>query len=194
MPRVNLLDWRAERRRALLIEFGILLAIVALASIAVVSSIQYVLNKKTEAQIARNQYLQQEIAALDEKIKEIERLRTLKDALIARMTVIQELQSKRPEVVHLFDELVRSMPDGVHLTQLSQSGDTITLNGRAESNARVSSIMRNLDNSDWLGGTWLNVVQAEGDPIYRKQFTVRVKQMTKKADTASKDPEGVEAQ
>ena len=180
MPRVNLLDWRADLRRERLIEFAVILGVVALLSLLIVGSVQYALHTKTEDQIKRNQYLQQEIAALDKKIKEIERLKTLKDALIARMTVIQELQGKRPQVVHLFDEMTRQMPNGVHLTQLTQNGGNITLNGKAESNARVSSIMRNLEGSDWLGGTWLNVVQAQGDPIYRKQFTVRVKQMIKK--------------
>ena len=194
MPQVNLLDWRAELRRARLIEFAIILGAVALLCLTIVGSVQYVLHKKTDQQIERNQYLQQEIAALDKKIKEIERLRTLKDALIARMTVIQELQGKRPEVVHLFDELARQMPNGVYLTQLTQNSATITLNGKAESNARVSSTMRNLDGSDWLGGAWLNVVQAQGDPIYRKQFTVRIKQMAKKKEPAEGDNTGTESQ
>ena len=107
----------------------------------------------------RNAYLEAEIAKLDRKINEIRDLEKTKANLIARMNVIQRLQESRPEIVHLFDELVDTLPEGAYLTKVAQQGRKVDLEGRAQSNARVSAYMRNIDASGWLGQANLNVIE-----------------------------------
>ena len=115
-----------------------------------------------EHQNRRNAYLQGEIAKLDQKIKEIKELEKTKASLIARMEVIQRLQESRPEIVRLFDELVNTLPEGIYLTKVAQQGRGLQLQGHAQSNARVSAYMRNIDASNWMGGANLQVIQHGG--------------------------------
>ena len=111
------------------------------------------------AQQSRNQLLQQEIAQLDQRIRKIQALEETKADLLARMNVIQQLQESRPEVVHLFDELVQAIPDGVFLTTVNQQGNRVEIEGRAQSNARVSAFMRNINASAWINDPQLLVIE-----------------------------------
>jgi type IV pilus assembly protein PilN len=112
-----------------------------------------------QSQESRNNYLQGEIAKLNRRIKEIDKLEETKANLLARMNVIQQLQESRPEVVHLFDEVVRAIPEGVYLTRLTQSGGQVVVEGRAQSNARVSAFMRNIQASAWIDNPDLLLIE-----------------------------------
>jgi type IV pilus assembly protein PilN len=158
MPRINLLPWRAELRQKRKKEF-----IVALMGSLIVAAGTVYLSKLTvkgwtSAQQNRNQVLRTEIAALDDQIAEIKTLETQRDRLKARMQIITQLQRSRPEVVHLFDELVNAVPEGVYLTEVTQQGAHIDLKGNAQSSTRVSALMRNIEDSAWLRGPGLDGV------------------------------------
>ena len=116
-----------------------------------------------EGQNERNAYVRDQITQVDAKIKEIEELDKKKARLLARKQVIEQLQANRSQMVHLFDSLVRTIPDGVTLTSIRQAGDVLTLEGRSQSNARVSTYMRNLEGSGWMSGPDLSVIEARGD-------------------------------
>lgn len=150
MPRINLLPWREEARKERQKNFVIALAIAAALGAAVVAVGRFHVDLLIQNQQSRNSYLQSEIAIVDRKIAEIKELQATKQRLINRMQVIERLQQSRPEVVHLFDELVRTLPDGVYLTSVKQEGKKIEMRGVAESNARVSAYMRNIESSEWL--------------------------------------------
>jgi len=114
-----------------------------------------------KAQNQRNAYLKQEIAVVERQIREIQELDKTKQNLLARMNVIQELQSSRPQIVHLFDEVVTILPDGVYLSALKQDGGHVAFEGEAQSNARVSSMMRNIDDSEWLEKPKLEFIESK---------------------------------
>ena len=161
MARINLLPWRDARRKRRQRDFGILLA-ASLSSTLGLALLSHVYTESLiSRQLARNGFLQREIGRLDEKIRTIRDIEKTKGQLIARMSVIQQLQESRPEIVHLFDELVITMPDGMVLTKIAQSGGTVTLEGRAESNGRISALMRNIEASEWLGQTQLKVIKGK---------------------------------
>jgi type IV pilus assembly protein PilN len=159
MARINLLPWRDKARRQRQRQFFIAMAIAIAAVLIVGVGVQMQFESMIAAQETRNQMLQQEISKLNIRIRRIERLEQTKANLLARMNVIQELQESRPEVVHLFDELVATMPDGVFLTRVSQSGSRIEVEGRAQSNARVSAFMRNINASAWIADPQLRVIE-----------------------------------
>jgi type IV pilus assembly protein PilN len=159
MARINLLPWRENLRKQRQREFG-LTAVGALVMTLLLGLFVHIrVELMIDHQISRNDYLKREIAEVDRKIREIKELERTKARLLARMNVIQRLQSSRPEVVHLFDELVNTIPDGAFLVQVAQRGKGITLNGRAQSNARVSAYMRNVDASPWIGSPNLQVIE-----------------------------------
>ncbi len=160
MPRINLLPWRAELRKQRQREFVTLVGLTALAMAGVVALAHFQVESWIEGQNARNAFLDAEIAKLDKKIQEIKDLEKEKENLLARMRIVEQLQTSRPEVVHLFTELVQTLPEGVFLTGISQKDRTVTLDGMAQSNARVSSFMRNIDNSAWLGVPDLKRIQS----------------------------------
>lgn len=180
MPRINLLPWRAELRKQRQREFAATTGIAALAMAGVVALAHYQVELWIDGQDLRNRFLDGEIATLDKKIKEIQNLEKEKSDLLARMRIVEELQTSRPEIVHLFTELVTTLPEGVHLTKLVQQGRSITMNGVAQSNARVSSLMRNLDASAWLSRPDLKKIQAaqgsDKDAVRESQFTLVVTQ------------------
>ena len=163
MARINLLPWRAERQKERKKQFFLMLAMSALAGVAVWFMINTYYNRQISGQQARNAFLDQEIVAVKAKITEIEALEEKKNKLLNRKLVIEELQANRSQMVHLFDSLVRTIPDGVILTSIKQEGDKLTLEGRSQSNARVSSYMRNFETSGWMSKPELSVIQAEGD-------------------------------
>ena len=176
MARINLLPWRAERRKSRQKEFAGMLGLSALAGILVAFLIVSFYNGRISSQNGRNEYLRGEITKVDAQIKEIEALDQKKSKLLARKEVIEKLQSNRSQMVHLFDSLVRTIPDGVALTGIKQEGDILTLSGRSQSNARVSTYMRNLESSGWMTNPDLNVIEAkEGNAGLPYEFNLKVK-------------------
>ena len=183
MPRINLLPWReAERKRKRQEFFLSIGAAIATAALVILVG-RWQMNAAIEHQNARNQIISDEIAVLDKQIQEILGLEKQKERLLARMEIIETLQRSRPEIVHVFDEVVRVLPEGVYLTYLKQSGTRFEIRGVAQSSTRVSAFMRNIDQSVWLKEPDLEVVQVtapkgRGDvPGPRSsEFTVTAKQ------------------
>ena len=131
---------------------------------------------RISSQTGRNEYLRGEITKVDGQIKEIEELDKKKGKLLARKEVIEQLQANRSQMVHLFDSLVRTIPDGVTLTSIKQEGEILTLGGRSQSNARVSTYMRNLEGSGWMTGPDLNIIEAKaGNAGLPYEFNLKVK-------------------
>lgn len=161
MARINLLPWRAERRKQRQRDFYGMLGFAAIGGLLLSLLIWFYYDRQVSGQGERNDFLTAEIAKVKEQNKEIDRLDRQKDRLLARKKVIEELQAKRSQMVHLFDALVRTIPDGVVLTALKQEGDILTLEGRTQSNARVSAYMRNLESSGWMSKPELTVIEAK---------------------------------
>jgi type IV pilus assembly protein PilN len=173
MPRVNLLPWREADRKRRRQEFFLSIG-AALASAGLVMLLgRFHMSGAISHQEERNAKLAAEISKLDEQIKEIEGLERQKQALIARMEIIETLQRSRPEIVHVFDDLVRVLPEGVYLTYLKQSGTRIEMRGIAQSSTRVSTFMRNIDSSEWLADPALQIVETKGrDAARGASFTL----------------------
>jgi type IV pilus assembly protein PilN len=200
MPRINLLPHRAElrdrRRKQFFIGIGVSLGAAGLA--VLLSNL--VMNGIVGNQVERNDMLKAEISALDKRIEEILDLELKKERLLARMEIIEQLQRSRPEVVHIFDELVRTLPDGVRLTSVKQTGRRLEIKGDAESNTRVSAFMRNIDKSKWLTQPDLEVVEVRAagtrakkgtGPIETGEFAGRSSQFTVYANQVSVTDEEV---
>ena len=159
MPRINLLPWREAERKRKRQEFILSLG-AALATAGLITLLgNWHMSSAIDHQRGRNDYLNREIAGLDKQIEEINGLDAQKRRLLARMEIIETLQRSRPEIVHVFDELVRVLPEGVYLTYLRQSGTRFELRGVAQSSTRVSSFMRNIDASQWLADPTLQIVE-----------------------------------
>lgn len=150
MIRVNLLPHRAIKRKALQRQFFVIAGMVGVLGIAVWFAVHTMLLGKIENQSARNKLLETEIVELDKQIEEIKKLREQTAQLLARKKVVESLQANRAEAVHLLDELVRQLPDGVYLSSVKQTGQKVAIMGYAQSNARVATLMRNLESSPWL--------------------------------------------
>ena len=159
MARINLLPWREERRKELLNEFLIMLGIVALFSALTVGLVHFFHMQLIDFQNERIAYIDKRIVEVDKKIVEIKELEKQKERLLSRMRAIESLQRDRPLIVHLFDELVRSMPEGMSIIDLTQRKALITIQGEAQSNARVSSFMRKIEQSEWLKKAQLKVIK-----------------------------------
>jgi len=180
MTRLNLLPWRDLRRKeqdrqllSIAVGVWILMGLVIFYAHLHVSGL-------IENQQKRNEFLVKETKKLDEEIKEIRELQAARAALLARMRVIQQLQMDRTQIVHVFDDLARKLPEGVYLTSLKQANLTFTLTGNAQSNARVSALMRNLDASDWFVKPDLDVINVKSKGNDRvSEFTLRVNQKVK---------------
>src|SRR5260370_3654258 len=159
MPRINLLPWREGQRKERKLAFLVALGVAALAA-GVASFAAYLLYASMiESQEHRNQQLRVEIKTLDKQIEEINNLEVAQQKFIARMEIIEKLQRSRPEVVHVFDEIVRTLPEGVYLTGVKQTDKRLKFDGVAQSSTRVSSFMRNLDGSQRLRNPALQAVQ-----------------------------------
>ena len=163
MAKINLLPWRAERRANRQREFYGMLGLAAAAGVVLSFLIWFYYDRQISGQNTRNQFLQGEITKVEGKIKEIEVLDKQKDRLLARKKVIEQLQANRSQMVHLFDSLVRTIPDGVALANIKQEGEILTLEGRAQSNARVSNYMRNLEGSGWMTNPDLSIIEAKAE-------------------------------
>lgn len=192
MPQINLLPWREELRKERNKEFGVSAAIAAVLMGAVWFAVHTHFEQRIEFQTQRNTLLESEIAKLNAKIKQIKQLDAEKQRLLARMEIIQRLQSSRPEVVHLFDEIVTTLPEGVYYTSITQRGRNLNIQGLAQSNARVSTLMRQLDASPYLNNPRLVEIVAQVQKVGGRSGDVRVsrfnlnvnqeKQKKKKAD------------
>jgi len=188
MTKINLLDWRAERRARRLEQFRNMMVLGLILAVGIVAIGYTAMTNAISQQQARNDYLKQQIAEIDQKIKEIEDLERTKQNLLARMRVIEELQSSRSATVHFFDELVNTVPDGITLTALKQVGDTVTLEGIAESNGRISSYIKSFESSPWFADPKLVVIKTSEKNKQREgQFTLQVKNLTKAVKGESGD-------
>lgn len=178
MAKINLLPWRQEQRKEQQRQFftvmGLMVVLVAVGILAV--HLQYA--RLISVQDSRNDYLNKHIKEVEKQIAEINQLASKKERLLARMEIIQQLQRNRPEIVRLFDELVRVMPDGVFLTSLKQQKTNLQMTGIAQSNARVSALMRNIDQSEWLTKPQLEVIES-GKKEGARKFSLRAQQKFK---------------
>ena len=159
MARINLLPWREKLRKQRLRDFGLMALGGLLLTLAGMGYWHWFNQGLIDNQRDRNRFLEREIAKVDKQIAEIRELERTRQKLIARMKVIEDLQVSRPQIVHLFDELVTVVPDGAYLTQAVQRGSRLTLDGRAQSNARVSTYMRNIEASPWLNTPKLRIIE-----------------------------------
>lgn len=162
MTRINLLPWRETRRREREKQFYLALGVGASLTVGIVFYINSHINYLLENQIQRNNYLQRQITLVEKEISEIKDLERQKENLLARMGVIQQLQASRPQIVYLFDEMARILPEGVHLESLRRQRQTSVINGIAESNARISVFMRNLDTSPVFQDPRLDIIERSG--------------------------------
>ena len=172
MPRINLLPWREDQRKERKLAFAVAMGVAAVAA-CVTAFVAYLLfGSMIQAQVRRNDQLRAEIKTLDKQIEEINNLESAKQKFIARMKIIEQLQRSRPEIVHVFDEIVRTLPEGVYLTSVKQNALKLKFDGVAQSSTRVSSFMRNIDGSDWLKNPELEVVQTSKAGTAGSSFTL----------------------
>ena len=191
--RINLLDWRAQRRELRKRQFNAMLGAAAVTSAGLVAISIMLAGNAVDHQNARNEYLRQQIAEVDLKIKEIQELEKVKRNLLSRMRVIEELQASRSATVHFFDELVNTLPEGVNLTSVKQTGTGVVIEGIAESNARVSTYMKNLDASKWFADPKLVVIKtSEKNSQRQSEFQLQVKNLTKPSDGSGSSDEVLE--
>lgn len=172
MPSINLLPWRQALRQRRKKEFFIGLAAAVTLAALVALLAHLTVSSMIDAQHRRNDLLKAEIAELDKAIEQIVALEEQRARMIARMQVIETLQTSRPEVVKLFDEMVATLPEGVYLTSVKQSGRQLEFNGVAQSSTRVSALMRNIDSSETLAAPDLKVIQTGRDAAPGAQFTL----------------------
>lgn len=160
MIRINLLPHRAEKRRARQIQFAALGLISVVLGAALVGFVHAAISTQISYQERRNEYLKNETAILDKQIEEIKKLKEQTQSLLARKDAVEKLQSDRSDVVHLLDQMLRILPDGVYLRTLKQTGNKINMSGYAQSNARISTLMRAIENSPWLNSPALVEIHA----------------------------------
>ena len=165
MVKINLLPWREERRQQLTKEFYVLLIIGGAIAAAIVGGIFMIYSHNIDHQIKRNSIIKSEIVKIEAQIVEIDGLEKKRDSLLARKKVIEELQANRTQMVHLFDELVKTIPNGVFLLNIKQNGNNISLEGYAQSHSRVSAYMRQLEKSKWFKIP-VNVEYIKADSTY----------------------------
>lgn len=150
MTEINLLPWREKKREQDKKVFTTLLVSGAIVAVVIVFLINSYATSLVNRQIIRNQILQKEISILDEQIIEIKSLKTVREGLVSRMTIVQNLQSTRTLMVHLFDELIKVLPSGIYITKLERKNDIVSVWGYAESNSSISLLMKNIENNDWF--------------------------------------------
>ena len=191
MTTINLLPWREEHRQKQKKDFAVMLGMTAVLAAAIWGLIHVQMQAKIDYQLSRNTFMTNEIKKLEEEIKEISELQKVRRSLIERMEVIQDLQRSRPSIVHLFTEIVSTVPNGVYLESLAQTGSNLLINGQAESNARVSTYMRNLAASEWLKEPNLTVIEIEDITVNRiSTFTLTVKQTSPNATEEEEKDDG----
>ncbi|MBI3562395.1 MAG: PilN domain-containing protein [Gammaproteobacteria bacterium] len=188
MAKINLLPWRQERRREQQRQFLTLIGLSGLLVALLVFFIYLQYNLQIGRQQSRNKYLTDYVTKLKDQIKEVDGLEEKKELMVKRIDAIQDLQRSRPDMVHLFDELVRIIPEGVYLISLKQNGNNLDFVGMAQSNSRVSSFMRNIDQSMWFQDPQLISIEEDSKGKEASiKFTLTAKHVNK-AELASKDP------
>ena len=184
MARINLLPWREEQRKEQTRQFTSMSIISALFAAAVVLLVHVNFAEAIDYQDSRNSILNSEIAKLENELREIKDLENTKKKLLARMEIIQSLQQRRPQIVHVFEEIVRTLPDGIYLTSIVQQGKQLKFTGIAQSNGRISAYMRNIDASDWLDTPRLKVIETKNKDDRGSEFVLEIN------TTAPKTSEG----
>ena len=182
MPQINLLPWRAEQRKERKMAFLAALGGGTVAALLATGVIYMLFSSMISGQQQRNERLKAEIATLDKQIEQINSLEAQKQRFISRMDIIEKLQRSRPEIVHVFDELVRTLPDGTFLTGVTQTGHRLKLDGVAQSSTRVSTFMRNIDKSQWLKNPDLSVIETKKDQALGATFTLFADEVTTAGD------------
>ncbi|HET7797018.1 MAG TPA: PilN domain-containing protein [Nevskia sp.] len=189
--RINLLDWRAARRARRKQQFLTLLGLGIGASAALLGLGYVTVTEAVAHQQSRNQYLSTQISDLDKQIKEIQELEKVKANLVSRMNVIQQLQESRSATVHFFDEIVNTLPDGIFLSSVKQSGQSVTIEGIAESSGRISAYLKNLDSSPWFKDPKLVVIKTgEKNKQRNSEFTLQVTNLTKASGDETTEASG----
>jgi type IV pilus assembly protein PilN len=184
MTCINLLPWRETRRKEQQRQFFSIAAGAAVLMAMIVLYIHIHVGGLIDLQSQRNKFLEDEIVKVEAKIVEIKTIETKKEQLLARMSIIQQLQTRRPAIVHVFDELAKAVPSGMYLTNVSQQGKMLVIEGVAQSNARVSAFMRNLDASDWFNNPRLEVIEANSKELARtSRFKLAVSQVSSEGDS-----------
>jgi type IV pilus assembly protein PilN len=188
MPRINLLPWREAQRKERKVAFMAALGGAAACAFLAMAGVYLLYNGMIDAQERRNELLQTQIQVLDKQIEEINSLEKTKRQFIARMQIIEKLQRSRPEIVHLFDQIVKTLPDGVYLTSVTQTGDHLKFTGVAQSSTRVSAFMRNIDASQWMKDPSLEVIQSTAG-AFGSSFTLDAQQASADADAGADGPQ-----
>jgi type IV pilus assembly protein PilN len=186
MPRINLLPWRDEERKERKLKFLIALGGAAVVAVLTAGAGYLLMDSMVSAQENRNAMLKGEIAILDRKIEKINDLEARKQNFVSRMQVIEKLQRSRPEIVHVFDEISKRMPDGVYLTQITQTGPKLKFEGVAQSSTRVSTFMRNIENSSYLKDPELDLIETRKNNTLGASFTLTATQ-SGSAEAAEQD-------
>lgn len=178
MAHINLLPWREEQRHEQTRQFVTITVLSLILTGALIFLVHMTFENQIEHQKYRNKLLQDEISRLDAALEQIKGLEETKEQLLARMDVIQSLQQQRPQIVHLFNDFVRTVPEGIYLTEITQKGDELVIKGVAESNGRVSAYMRNIDASDWMSTPKLKVIETRKGTLRSSDFTLVTSQST----------------
>lgn len=192
MIRINLLPHRELARAARRRQFNVMLAVAVATGVLIVVFGHIFIDARQSTQEARNVFLEQEIAKLDSQIGEIKKIREQTQALLERKQIVETLQANRTEVVHLVDQMIRLLPDGLYLKSFKQAGDVVTINGYTQSSARVSTLMRSLDDSQWFESPSLIEIKAVTVNNQRaNEFVLTVRQTRQETETA--DDKGTKA-
>jgi len=194
MPRINLVPWREAERKRKRQEFGVAFVAALLFAAVIAFVVSWQMQSAIDEQTARNEYLKSEIAILDKQIAEILDLDKRKQALRARIQVIEQLELSRPEIVHVFDQLVRTLPDGIYLTSVKQNDRKLQIKGMAQSSTRVASYMRNIDSSQWLSEPSLDILETKGGADTGSDFTLNATQKNPQLPATDDDGQAKVAQ
>jgi len=192
MPRINLLAWRDEQRRERKLHFLVAMGGATVAGIVLTFGVALMLGSMINAQHTRNDRLRRAIKHLDTQIEEINDLESQKQKFIARMEIIEKLQRSRPEIVHVLDEIVRTLPDGTYLTGIKQTDRKLKFEGVAQSSTRVSAFMRNIDSSEWMRNPELEVIESKKGEASGSVFKLDAEQVSH-ADEAPEGKRGAPA-
>ncbi|HVC31211.1 MAG TPA: PilN domain-containing protein [Steroidobacteraceae bacterium] len=189
MPRINLLPWREAQRKERKVAFVAALGGAAVCAFVVMGAVYMLYNAMIDAQQRRNELLTSQIQVLDRQIEEINGLEKTKRQFIARMRIIEKLQRSRPEIVHVFDQIVKTLPNGVYLTSVTQKGDHLKFTGIAQSSTRVSAFMRNIDASQWMKNPSLEVIESKSGGAFGSNFTLDAVESSADVDAAAAGPQ-----
>jgi type IV pilus assembly protein PilN len=190
MAHINLLPWREELRLEKTRQFAIATVFSLVFTGACIFVVHFIFSGQIDHQNFRNRILEDEIKTLNSALTQIAELEETKAQLLARMDIIQSLQQRRPQIVHLFDDFVRTVPEGIYLTTIEQEGKKLTIKGVAESNGRVSAYMRNIDASAWMSTPKLKVIENRKGTLRSSDFTLTTSQTFPEVNTGRQEDRG----